>query len=286
MAKYTSFSSSKVIKCSHNIIDFSTPIVMGILNLSSNSFFDGGKYNTNEKILRQCKKMIQEGAKIIDIGAHSSKPGSSPISEKQEILKIIPTVILIKQNFPEIILSVDTFRSNTAKESVKKGADIINDISAGELDDRMFRTIADLQIPYIIMHMEGIPSNMQKNPNYKNVLVEVFNYLKKKIKKLKDKGVRDIIIDPGFGFGKTISHNYTLLNNLNFFQKLNCPILVGISRKSMIYKVLDGSSKDALHGTSVAHTIALQNGANILRVHDVSEAIECIKIVNFGKNQD
>ena len=279
MAKYTSFKDRiniKNISCSSI---FSTrKIVMGILNITEDSFYDGGKYMNKKHILKQTKKMLEEGAKIIDIGAQSSRPGSHQISSKEELKKIIPTIKLLKKEFQDILISIDTFWAETARNSVLEGANIINDISAGAIDNTMFETIAELKVPYILMHMQGTPDNMQKNPRYEDVTKEVFNFFKQKIKLLNQKGISDIIIDPGFGFGKTINHNYELLNNLEQFQKLGCPILVGISRKSMIQEVLSVSAKEALNGTTITNTLALNNGANILRVHDVKEAIECIKI--------
>jgi len=265
-------------------IDLLTSIVMGILNITDNSFYDGGQYDSEEKILSHTKKMLEEGASIIDLGAQSSKPDSEPISEKEETEKLVSTIHLLKQNFPEIIISIDTYRSKVAEKCINSGADIINDISAGEMDEEMFATIAKLKVPYIIMHMKGTPKMMQNNPKYNNVTEEVFSYLEKKVNELKQLGVTDIIIDPGFGFGKTIKHNYQLLNHLEKFTQLGVPLLIGSSRKSMIYNLLETNAENALNGTTVAHTIALQKGINIIRTHDVKEAMECIKIVNFVKN--
>ena len=265
-------------------IDLLTSIVMGILNITDNSFYDGGQYNSEEKILSHTKKMLEEGASIIDLGAQSSKPDSEPISEKEETEKLVSTIHLLKQNFPEIIISIDTYRSKVAEKCINSGADIINDISAGEMDEEMFATIAKLKVPYIIMHMKGTPKMMQNNPKYNNVTEEVFSYLEKKVNELKQLGVTDIIIDPGFGFGKTIKHNYQLLNHLEKFTQLGVPLLIGASRKSMIYNILETNAENALNGTTVAHTIALQKGINIIRTHDVKEAMECIKIVNFAEN--
>ena len=257
---------------------------MGILNITEDSFFDGGKYINDEQIILRCKTMLDEGATIIDIGAQSSRPGARQISSEDELIKLLPIIKLLKNRFENITISIDTFWSNTAKQSVLAGADIINDISAGEMDGNMFNTISNLQVPYIIMHMQGTPLTMQKNPVYEDVTQEVITYFEEKIKRLKTKGVSQIIIDPGFGFGKTLEHNYQLLNNLGAFRKLNFPILVGLSRKSMINKLLDTTPQNALNGTTITNTIALQNGANILRVHDVNKAIECIKITTFAKN--
>jgi dihydropteroate synthase len=263
---------------------FSTSKVMGILNLTSNSFYDGGKYNNTKKILVQTRKMIDEGADIIDIGAQSSRPGSNEISEDEELNKIIPSLIEIRKHFPNVLISIDTYRANVAEESINNEADIINDISSGNLDKNMFSVIAKYKVPYIIMHMIGTPKNMQENPTYKNVVDDIINYFQQKIKILNGLGIDNLIIDPGFGFGKTLEHNYEILNNLEKFKCLEHPILVGASRKSMIYKLLDTDAKQSLNGTSVINTISLTKGTNILRVHDVKEAVECIKIVNFAKN--
>ena len=286
MPKYTPFTSSNIIKSKGNSIIFSTDnaIVMGILNITDDSFYDGGKYVNEGDIIAQTTKMLDEGASIIDIGAQSSRPGATQISSDQELQKLLPIIKLLKNSFPKIIISIDTFWANTAKEVVIARADIINDISAGEMDNHMFDTIASLQVPYIMMHMQGTPLNMQKNPVYENVTQEVKTFFEKKIEILKSKGVSQIVIDPGFGFGKTIKHNYELLNNLQEFKLLGFPVLIGASRKSMIYNLLDSSPQEALNGTSVINSMALQNGADILRVHDVKEATECIKISTFAKN--
>ena len=273
-----------VLNINGKTLDLSTPKVIGILNITNDSFFDRGKYLTEEKILEKTKKMLKEGASIIDIGAQSSRPGADSINSDVEKNNLLSTISLLKQYFPEIIISIDTYRSDVAKSCIDIGAHIINDISAGELDKNMFNVVAKLNIPYIMMHMQGIPKNMQKNPNYLNLIDDVFNYFKKKLKILTSKGAKQIIIDPGFGFGKTIKHNYKLINNLNKFKSLNVPILIGVSRKSMIYKLLSSEPKNALNGTTALHVIGLLNGANMLRVHDVKEANECIKIVNFAKN--
>ena len=269
---------SKVKKEMSNSIDFSTPIVMGILNITTDSFYDGGKFITKDKIEKQIKKIEQEGAKIIDIGASSSRPGSIPVSEKTELDRLIPTIEIVKKITPNLKISIDTFRSKVARECIKNGADIINDISAGEFDKDMFGTIAELNVPYIMMHMKGDSITMQNNPVYENIISEITRFFEEKIHKLKSMGFNKIIIDPGLGFGKTIEHNYEILKNLSEFNKLNLPILVGASRKSMIYTLLNVSATEALNGTTVVNTISLINGAKILRVHDVNEAVECIKI--------
>ena len=286
MPKYTSFSASNSLKEKINSSVFSTkkPIVMGILNVTEDSFFDGGLYLNKEQIILRCKKMLEEGASIIDIGAQSTRPGATLIQADDELFKLLPIIRLLKTEIPEIIISIDTFWAKTANECITAGAHIINDVSAGEMDAKMFNTIAKLQVPYVIMHIQGTPQNMQKRPTYNNVVAEVISYFDKKINLLKANGVEKIIIDPGFGFGKTLAHNYQLLNSLDQFNKFELPVLIGTSRKSMIYKLLETSPKEALNGTSVTNTIALQKGVSILRVHDVKEAIECIKITTFAKN--
>ena len=242
---------SKVKKEMSNSIDFSTPIVMGILNITTDSFYDGGKFITKDKIEKQIKKIEQEGAKIIDIGASSSRPGSIPVSEKTELDRLIPTIEIVKKITPNLKISIDTFRSKVARECIKNGADIINDISAGEFDKDMFGTIAELNVPYIMMHMKGNSLTMQNNPVYENIISEITSFFEEKIHKLKSMGFNKIIIDPGLGFGKTIEHNYEILKNLSDFNKLNLPILVGASRKSMIYTLLNVSATEALNGTTV-----------------------------------
>jgi len=275
---------TKTLNSNSSLFSTQGTIVMGILNITTDSFYDGGKYINETEIISKCKEMLDEGASIIDIGAQSSRPGATEIESRLELQKLLPTIKLLKNSFKNITISIDTFWSNTAKECVYAGADIINDISAGERDDNMFPTIAKLDVPYIIMHMQGTPKNMQNNPNYQNVTKEIYNYFEQKINKLHRLGFYNIVIDPGLGFGKTIEHNYQILNNLNTFKNIKLPILIGTSRKSMIYKLLDITPKEALNGTSIINTIAIQNGANILRVHDVKAAIECIKITTFAKN--
>ena len=267
------------INCKGNLVDVSSPKVMGILNITPDSFFDGGKFQNEKEILLQTEKMLFEGATFIDVGAYSSRPGAKHISESEEIKRIVPVIELLIKNFPEIIISVDTFRSKIARETVHAGATIINDISGGKMDAKMFETVADLQVPYILMHMLGTPQNMQQNPVYKNVIQEIISFFAEQIFKLHLLKLNDIIIDVGFGFGKTNEHNFEILKNLSLFKSLDTPILAGISRKSMLYKTLDVSAQEALNATTSANTIALLNGANILRVHDVKEAIEAVKIV-------
>jgi len=252
---------------------------MGVLNITPDSFFDGGKYKNEADIIRQVEKMLFEGATFIDVGACSSKPGTAPVSEEEELKRIVPVINLLLKNFPEIIISIDTFRSKVAIETIGSGAAIINDISGGKIDDNMFATVANLQVPYILMHMLGTPQNMQKNPVYNDVTKEIISFFATQIHQLHELKLNDIIIDVGFGFGKTNTHNFEILKNLSLFKSLNAPILTGLSRKSMLYKTLDTSAQEALNATTSANTIALLRGANILRVHDVKEAVEAVKIV-------
>ncbi|MHB1146232.1 MAG: dihydropteroate synthase [Lutibacter sp.] len=267
------------INCNGTLIDLSSPKVMGILNCTPDSFFDGGKYNDSTAIVNQVEKMLSEGATFIDIGAYSSRPGAKHISEEEELNRILPVIKLLISEFPAILISVDTFRSNVAEQCAHHGACIINDISAGDMDLNMFPVIAKLQIPYIIMHMQGTPQNMQKNPVYNDVVSDVLYYFSKKIAELHKLGLNDIIADVGFGFGKTISHNYQLLKHLELFKNLEVPMLAGLSRKGMLYKPLGITAEFALNTTTAANTVALLNGASILRVHDVKEAVETVKIV-------
>ena len=283
MLKYKIFKVSKIAKHKTNYIDFSTPVVMGILNITTDSFFDGGKFLTKENIIKQAQKIEEEGAKIIDIGASSSRPVSTPVSEEIELERLIPAIKLIQKHTKNLKISIDTFRAKVAEECIKNGAHIINDISAGEKDLKMFETIINLDVPYIMMHMQGNSNNMQVNPTYDDVTYDIISFFEQKIKQLNAKGFKKIIIDPGFGFGKTIEHNYEILKNLKKFRELNLPILSGLSRKSMIYNLLEISAEEALNGTSIVNTISLLNGANILRVHDVKQAVECIRIYSMIK---
>ncbi|MFA6923800.1 MAG: dihydropteroate synthase [Bacteroidales bacterium] len=269
------------INCRGKLIDLSTPLIMGILNITPDSFYDGGKYSTEKDLIKQTEKMISEGAVIIDVGAVSTKPGAENITEEEERKRLFPFLEKLIKRFPETNFSVDTFRSGVAEMAIDKGAAIINDISAGSFDEKMFDVIAKYNVPYIIMHIKGTPQNMQKNPIYENIVKEIMFYFSEKINALKLRGVNDIIIDPGFGFGKTVEHNYEILKNLKTFEVFKMPILVGISRKSMINKVLNIDSEDALNATTSLNTFALLNGANILRVHDVKEAMEAVKIVKM-----
>jgi len=262
------------------LMNFSVPKIMGILNITPDSFYDGGRYNSKDKIEQQTEKMIISGADIVDVGGYSSRPGAKDISIEDELNRVIPVIEIIKQKFPETIVSIDTFRSKVASEAIISGADIVNDISGGNLDSAMFETVSKHKVPYILMHMSGNPGNMMSKTNYENVTKDLCKYFSERIDKAKSCGINDIIIDPGFGFSKTTQQNYELLNNLEFFKEFQRPIVVGVSRKSMIYKTLNTTPDKALNGSSVLHTISLMKGANILRTHDVKEALECIKIVS------
>jgi dihydropteroate synthase len=273
----------KSINCNGNLIDLSTPRVMGILNLTPDSFYDGGKYKSEKEILLQTEKMLFEGATFIDIGAYSSRPGAQSISENEELTRLLPVLEVIVKAFPNVLISIDTFRSTVAKQAISLGACMVNDISAGNLDDKMFSTIAELQVPYIIMHMRGNPQNMQDQTNYDDVIKDIVFYFSKKVNELRQLGLNDIVLDVGFGFSKTMDQNYELLQKLNVFTNFDLPILSGLSRKSMLYKLLHISSEEALNATTSGNTIALLQGSNILRVHDVKEAMEAIKIVEKTK---
>ncbi|MDX5585165.1 MAG: dihydropteroate synthase [Aureibaculum sp.] len=274
------------INCKGKLIDLDTPKVMGILNITPDSFFDGGKFKSDANILKHTEKMLSEGATFIDVGGYSSRPNAQHISEDEELKRVIPVVELLIKKWPEVLISIDTFRSNVATKCVNIGACMINDISAGNMDVKMFTTVAKLQVPYIIMHMQGTPQTMQKTPKHVDIVHEVVLYFSKKVNELHALNVNDIIIDVGFGFGKAPEENYELLKNLSLLKNLEVPILTGISRKSMLYKLLDITPAKALNATTVANTMALLNGTNILRVHDVKEAVEAIIIVNAIESKE
>jgi dihydropteroate synthase len=266
------------INCKGQLIDLSTPKIMGILNVTPNSFYDGGKFTLSENGLSQVGKMLEEGATFIDIGAYSSKPNAEFVSEEEERSRILPVVKSILKQFPDALLSIDTFRSEIAAVCIENGAAIINDISAGNLDEKMMEVVANYNVPYIMMHMRGTPQTMQSLTNYENIIKEIVFYFSEKVNKARSLGINDLIIDPGFGFAKTLEQNYEVLQNLELFKMLDLPLLAGISRKSMVYKPLGVTANEALNGTTVLNTIALSKGANILRVHDVKEAVECVKL--------
>ncbi len=268
------------INCKGQLIDLTSPKVMGILNVTPNSFYDGGKFMDEKVILNHVEKMLNEGATFIDIGGYSSKPNAEFVSEEEELQRVIPIITSIIQKFPETLISIDTFRSKVAKESIENGAAMINDISAGNLDKNMIQTVATLQVPYIMMHMKGTPQTMQTLSQYENIVKEMIFYFSEKIAQARSLGLNDLIIDCGFGFAKTLEQNYEVLNKLELFKMLELPILTGISRKSMIYKTLNNSAKESLNGTTALNMIALTKGTNILRVHDVKEAVECVKLFN------
>ncbi|MEO5775405.1 MAG: dihydropteroate synthase [Flavobacterium sp.] len=268
------------INCLGKLIDLSSPKVMGILNVTPNSFYDGGKHSDEKRVLYQVEKMLTEGATFIDIGAYSSKPSAEFVSEEEEIIRLIPMIKLVLKHFPETLISVDTFRAKVAKAAIENGACIINDISAGSLDVAMMEIVAQLRVPYIMMHMKGNPQTMQSLANYQSITKEMLFYFSEKVALARSLEISDLLIDPGFGFAKTKEQNFEVMNNLELFQMLELPTLVGVSRKSMIYKTLETSADSALNGTTVLNTIALQKGASILRVHDVKEAVETIKLVS------
>ena len=272
------------INCKGNLIDCNIPKVMGILNVTPNSFFDGGKYSDTEAILLQVEKMLQEGATFIDVGGYSSKPNAEFVSEQEELNRILPIVQLILNRFPETLLSIDTFRSSVAKACIENGAAMINDISAGKLDDKMLETIANFQVPYCMMHLRGTPETMQTQTNYDDIVKEMLFYFSERVAAARAFGINDLIIDPGFGFAKTTEQNFEVLQKLELFQTFELPILVGFSRKSMIYKTLNSNALEALNGTTVLNTLALSKGAKILRVHDVKEAVECVKLFEKTSN--
>ena len=269
----------KTINCKGNLIDLSTPKVMGVINLTPDSFYDGGKLTSEKEILLQANKMLQEGATFLDLGAYSSRPGAQFVSEKEEIHRLLPVIKILLNEFPETLLSIDTFRSNVANESIYAGASLINDISAGKLDDHMFKIIAQHQVPYVMMHMRGTPETMMQNTDYTNLTKEVIYYFSERIAKARSFGINDLIVDPGFGFSKTLDQNYELFNDLELFRHLNVPLLIGISRKSMIQKKIKTTAADSLNGTTALHAIAIQKGVSILRVHDAKEAFETINLL-------
>jgi dihydropteroate synthase len=280
MAQYTVFYQ----KIERIFDQKSGALVMGILNVTPDSFYDGGKYTEEQQWLSHVSLMVNAGADMIDIGAYSTRPGAEEVSAEVESERLIKVIRSVRNAYPDLLLSADTFRSQVAKDAVAAGANIINDISGGTLDSEMFSVIAALNVPYILMHIQGSPQNMQDNPKYSNVVEEVYAYFENKLKQLNALGIKQVIIDPGFGFGKTLEHNYELLKNMDRFAAFGLPVLAGISRKSMVNKLLNINPKDSLNGTSILNTIALQKGASLLRVHDVKEAKEAVAIVEFMKS--
>jgi dihydropteroate synthase len=273
------FKKKRSILYDGELVMLNRPLIMGILNVTSDSFYDGGRFFSLENATQHAEQLISEGADIIDVGAYSTRPGAADVSEQDEIQRLLPVVKEIKEKFPKAMISIDTFRAKVAQTIVDETGDcIINDISGGTLDKEMFGTVARLKVPYILMHIQGTPATMQQNPEYTNVTKEVIKDLSEKVYRLHELGVNDVIIDPGFGFGKTIDHNYELFNHLDAFRFFELPVLVGISRKSMIYKLFGNTPAESLNGTSVLNTLALIGGADILRVHDVKEAAEAVSI--------
>jgi dihydropteroate synthase len=278
-------NTPRYINVNGRLMDLSEPQVMGILNVTPDSFYAGSRAETEQDIIRRLHQIVDEGASIVDIGGYSSRPDAEHISAEEEMNRLRNGLEIIRKHRPEVVVSVDTFRADVARMCVEEyGAAIINDISAGQMDGQMFTTIARLGVPYIIMHMKGTPQDMQVNPQYGHFLKEVFYYFSEKVQRLRDLGVKDIIIDPGFGFGKTLEHNYELMNHLEEFSLFELPLLVGVSRKSMIYKLLDITPQEALNGTTVLNSVALLKGTDILRVHDVKEAIESVRIIGKMKS--
>lgn len=273
------------LNCKGKVLVIDEPIVMGIINITPDSFYAGSRNHSVDEVLFRVEKMINEGATIIDIGGQSTRPKSEQISEEEELKRVLAAIELIHKKFSEQILSIDTFYSKVAEEAVHAGASIVNDISAGTLDKKLISTVAKLKVPYVLMHILGTPQTMQKNPQYKNVTLEIFDCLSFKIKELTEAGINNIIVDVGFGFGKTHQHNFQLLHQLSFFKQLQKPLLAGLSRKATIYKTLGVTSEEALNGTTVMNTFALMNGANILRVHDVKEAVQAIKLFTEYKKE-
>jgi len=266
------------LNCNGHLLNLEEPVVMGILNMTPDSFYDGGQVTDLGMAIERVGKMLEDGASIIDIGGMSSRPGAEVIDIAEEAERVLPIIKKVKQTYPDTIISIDTVHSEIAQKAIDQGASIINDISGGSIDSQIWEVASKNNVPYILMHMQGSPSTMQVNPQYDDVVLDILKYLRDMVFKLRSIGIKDIIIDPGFGFGKTVEQNYDLLGGLSSFKILDCPILVGLSRKSMIYKLLDNNAKEALNGTTAAHMIALQKGAKILRVHDPKQASECIKI--------
>ncbi len=273
------------INCAGKLVDLSTPKIMGILNVTPDSFYDGGVHNSDKKILKHVEKMLNDGAIFIDIGAYSSRPDGVNIDENEELNRVVPALELVNNKFPETIISIDTFRSKVAETCLNSGASIINDISAGEMDKKMMEIVGKYKVPYVMMHMKGNPQNMMNKINYDKMLKEIMQYFSKKINQAISHKINDIIIDPGFGFAKDVNQNFDLLNNMDILKILEKPMMVGISRKSMIYKSLQTNAKESLNGTTVLNTISLIKGASILRVHDVKEANECVKLINALNNK-
>ena len=279
------FDTQTTINCGGKLLDLAGPKVMGIVNLSPDSFYKGDKFSQPKTVLDRVNTMLTEGAAIMDVGGMSTRPGSEPVSVDEELTRVLPTVKSIIREFPDAILSVDTTKSEVARQTVAEGALMVNDISGGSYDEKMSSTVAELHVPYILMHMQGTPKDMQVNPHYDDVMVELVDFFSSRVHTLRSIGVHDIILDPGFGFGKTIEHNYRILANLSSLQMFGMPIAVGISRKSMISKPLGITSEEALNGTTALHVLALLNGTSLLRAHDVKEAMQAVRLVQLYRDQ-
>ncbi len=284
--KDTSFQKTRPLVVGEFFFDFSKPLIMGILNLTPDSFFDGGKYSNEHEWVSRTRKMLDDGAQIIDLGAMSTRPGADLISEKEEMQRLLTPLKLLKREFPHALFSIDTFRSKVAERCVDEGAQMINDVSGGNFDKEMFAAVVRLKVPYVLMHMHGTPKVMQNDPIAHGVISEIRGFFEEKVGQLRQLGFEDVILDPGFGFGKSLECNYSLLRHLQDIKVGRLPLLAGVSRKSMINKVLGTQPSEALNGTGVVHTLALQHGANILRVHDVKEAAEVIRIMDFYQKKD
>lgn len=267
------------LNCRGRLLSLETPVVMGIINTTPDSFYSGSRSEERSELISRAAQMLSEGAAILDLGGQSTRPGSIQVGEEEELRRVLPAVEAIASQFPEAIISIDTFYASVASAAVQAGASIVNDVSAGTIDPQFLPTVAELNVPYVLMHMQGHPQTMQQNPVYENVVTDVFDFLSFRIRELELMGIKDIIVDPGFGFGKTIAHNFELLKNLSYFRHLDRPLMTGLSRKATVYKILGITPEEALNGTTVLHTIALLNGASILRVHDVREAVEAVKLV-------
>jgi dihydropteroate synthase len=279
--KITPFPGNRTLNCGNNVLIIDKPLVMGILNLTPDSFFDGGYYTNTDSCISQTEKMIAEGASIIDLGAVSTRPGADFVSEKEEISRLIPVLEVLVNRYPKMTFSVDTFRSHVVKLAANAGSGIINDISGGSMDAELLKTVGETGLPYILMHIQGTPQTMQLNPEYENVTDSVCGFFQQKLNEAAEAGIKEIILDPGFGFGKTIEHNYQLLKELATFKQFGCPVLVGLSRKSMIYKLLNITPADSLPATTALNLLAILNGTDILRVHDVKEAVQVLKLAEM-----
>lgn len=281
------FEKPRYINAGGKLLDLGSPLVMGILNITPDSFYKGSRHNSDSEILKSASEMLEQGADILDIGGYSSRPGADDVTEEEESTRVLKAVKVVSSEFPDAIISIDTFRAGVACKAVEEyGAHIINDISGGEADSSMFNTVAGLNVPYVMMHMQGEPLTMQNNPVYDDVVADILKWFGERIYKLRCLGVKDIIIDPGFGFGKSVEHNFEILRRLNEFSVAGLPVMIGISRKSMIWKTLEISPDDALNGTTALHALALANGADILRVHDVREAVEVVKLVGRSRKTE